>query len=102
MKKSKQETFNEYTRKLIFEAQNGYCVIEGCLNKIDDFHHKLPNTKANRKLFLLFLQSPFNCVGVCRDHHTRRREFQCLNVTRREAIVYEAYLVLALGEEPLL
>ena len=82
--------FPEEVRIAVFDAQNGYCKDPDCLNKIDDFHHKLPNTKTNRKLFPLFINSPFNCTGLCRHTHTQKRHL--FKITVQEAGMYEDYL----------
>lgn len=54
----------------MYEAQNGFCAIEGCLERISEFHHILPNTKPNRNNYPNFISSPFNMCGICRKHHT--------------------------------
>lgn len=74
----------------ITKAQNHYCA--NCLNKIHSFHHKLSNTKANQKKYPLFLQSPFNCVGLCEKCH---RDFSHLfKITEKLAEYYESWLVV--------
>ena len=83
-----KETFTEETRQLIYNAQNGYC--KGTVQPIHDFHHKLHNTKPNRKNFPLFVQSPMNCVGLCREEHEQHPHKY--NITEQEAKVYELYL----------
>ena len=75
-------------REAIFKAQNGFCA--NCLNKILSFHHKLSNTKINQKKYPLFLQSPFNCVGLCDKCH---RDFAYkYRISENLAEVYENYL----------
>ena len=82
-------TFSQETKKSIFEAQHEYC--KHCLKKIVDFHHRLPNNKPNQKLFPLFLQSPFNCLGICRDAHDGP-EKEVFKITLSEATIYENWL----------
>lgn len=86
------KTFSEYVRTLVIEAQNGYCFIPGCHELINDMHHCVPNTEYNQKRFPLFLQSPFNCRGLCREHHDRYTEYECLEITFRQAEIYEEWL----------
>lgn len=75
-------------KKLIFRAQNGRCDL--CAEDIVDFHHKLHNTKTNRKLFPLFIDSAFNIVGLCRCCHAQfNYEF---NMNEDMARAYEEYL----------
>jgi len=84
------ETFSEETRNAVYEAQNGYCATEGCLNPIHSFHHKLHNTKGNRKLFPLFIHSVFNCVGLCYNCHKNKSHL--FRITEALAKVYEYFL----------
>ncbi len=60
-------TFSPDVREAIFIAQNGRCM--ECAGPIQDFHHKAPNTKLNRKLYPAVINSVFNCVGLCRACH---------------------------------
>jgi len=92
MKLSPGETFSNEVREAEWTAHNGYCRVEGCTEKIHSFHHRLPNTKANRKEFPLFLHSPFNCAGLCFNHHEGHRSVPNLDITEREAEIYERYL----------
>ena len=82
--------FSEEVRKEICEAQRWVCFL--CLNRIDDFHHKLSNTNANRKLFPRFLNSPFNCVGLCRGCHQDADIHQLMRIGIPLAAVYEHWL----------
>ena len=70
------------------EAQNGFS--KGTLEKIDSFHHSLPNTKANRKRYSLYLHSPMNCVGLSFNEHANHA-YKYIT-TQAEADVYEEYL----------
>lgn len=71
------------------EAFNGYCAEPGCLEKISEFHHKLPNTKFNRIKYPLFLSSPFNMYPTCRTHHVSGNRPK---VRDEEAQIYENFL----------
>ena len=61
--------FSKEVREAIDRGQRGYCAAEGCTKPIDDYHHMLHNTKTNRKLFPKFINSIWNCVGLCREDH---------------------------------
>jgi len=74
----------------IVRAQNGFCKSEGCYNKIHSIHHKLHNTSYNRKKFPLFLNSPFNLVGLCYKCHKDKSHL--FRVTEKEAEFYERWL----------
>ena len=86
--------FPEKVRRDVLEMQLGKCKVLNCYEDIVDFHHCLINNKANRKLYPLFLNSPMNCVGLCRggasDCHTNRSHL--FKITDREAQVYENFL----------
>ena len=78
----------------IYNAQNGFCCVAGCCDRIDDFHHLVHNTKVNRKKYPLFIDSPMNLVGVCQHHHkewTRYPETKG-DYVNKLAHVYEEYL----------
>lgn len=81
-------TFTKDVRELVERGQKGYCA--KCTMEINDFHHRVPNTKSNRKLLPHFLQSPFNCVGLCRDCHTNFVHEFYLDLEL--AMAYEQYL----------
>ena len=70
-KKKLYKGFGEEVRTEIGKAQNGKC--KRCRKDIVDFHHMLHNTKVNRKLFPLLIDSVFNCVGLCRDCHDNHK-----------------------------
>ena len=81
-------------KESIYKSQNGFCCVEGCVNEIDDFHHILHNTKANRKKYPLLMGSPFVLRGVCRHHHyewTMHKEINSPYLNKL-AEVYETYL----------
>jgi hypothetical protein len=85
------KTFSRDTINAIIDAQNGYCGVENCFERIVDCHHILHNTKAHQKLFPLFLQSPFNAIGLCRRHHQGPEKEQ-FKITEKQALMYEEYL----------
>lgn len=74
----------------IYEAQRGFCIIVDCVEPIHSTHHKLHNTKLNRKRFPLFIDSPMNGVGLCYKCH--RDKNHLFKITFMEAIVYENWL----------
>ena len=83
------DNFSEEVKNDVLECQNWVCKL--CYNRIDDFHHKLPNTSTNRKLYPLYTQSIFNCVGLCRSCHDSDAIYN-LKVSAKEAATYERYL----------
>lgn len=85
-------TFKAGVREAEAQAHSGYCRVKNCVEKIHSFHHRLANTKPNQKRFPLFLQSQFNCAGVCEPHHVNNASVPGLNVSEREAVAYELYL----------
>lgn len=64
---SAKPNFSKEIRDEIFQAQHGRCL--NCGSPIDDFHHRVSNTHTNRQLYPNFIQSVFNCVGLCRSCH---------------------------------
>lgn len=80
--------FPEHVRHDVGKAQHWVC--KHCTKRIDDFHHKLPNTKPNRERFPLFLNSPFNCVGLCKTCHEKYPHLYRVSEALSE--VYEDYL----------
>jgi len=83
--------FSEGTKQGIYASQNGFCAVPGCLEKIVDIHHRLANTKVHQKLYPLFLQSPFNGVGISRGCHQGPEKEQ-FKITEQQARMYEEYL----------
>ena len=83
-------TFSNEVRESMLGAFNGYCQCsESCVMKATEFHHILPNTKMNQKLYPLFLQSPFNCCPINRDCHSSKPK---VKIRENLVIVYEEYL----------
>ena len=88
----KLETFSDDVRHDIVESQNGFCCIDGCLERIHSIHHVVPNTKPNRNKFPLLIQSPINGKGCCDTHHTNRKKYDILNMSEKVAMVIEVWL----------
>jgi len=80
--------FPEEVRREVGEAQHWVC--KRCNKRLADFHHKLPNTSPNRKRFPLFLNSPFNCVGLCDECHEQYPHLYRISEIMAE--VYEDWL----------
>ena len=84
------KTFSPKTRELALRMANGYCQCEKiCTEKAEEFHHKLPNTKTNQKLYPLFLHSIFNCCAINHGCHMNKPKPK---VTIQEAAAYEEFL----------
>jgi len=60
--------FDMELKEKMFEAVGYRCGLN-VLKQADAAHHIKPNTKANRKRFPLFLQSPFNMLPVNNGEH---------------------------------
>ena len=75
-------------RELVFKAQHGFCKL--CICHCTELHPRLPNTKTNRKLFPLFIDSPFNLCGMDKNCHESKK--QEVAITEDEAVMYESYL----------
>lgn len=84
--------FPSEVRIIMSEVYNGYCCVEGCYEKIHSYHHRLPETEYYMKKFPLFIHSPFNCAPVCNKHHVNHRQFPELNISEKEAKVFEEFL----------
>ena len=84
------KTFPNEVKQDLAEAQNNYCRVLNCYEPIHSIHHKLPNNRANRKKFELFIHSPQNGVGLCFSCHTNNAHL--FKITEKEAIVYENHL----------
>lgn len=80
--------FPEPVRYAVGEAQHWVC--KHCNNRIDDFHHKLQNTEPNRQRFPMFLNSPMNCVGLCKSCHEKYPHVYRVSMVMAE--VYEEWL----------
>ena len=64
--------------RFISAIQLGNCAIarnEGVVAQITELHHRLHDTKENRKKFPLFINSCLNLLGVNHDKHMVRGSF---------------------------
>ena len=84
-------TFSPETKQDINYSQNGFCKTPGCYDIIIDYHHRLANTKANRKKFPLLINAVYNCIGLCRTCHDGAAKEQ-FKITLKLAEVYEKAL----------
>jgi len=78
----------------IYKHQSGRCVIgssENWILPMDALHHKLHNTKVNRKKYPLFIHSILNLVGVFNALHLVRGSWG--RITDIEAQKYEDFLI---------
>ena len=83
-----QVGFTNEIREEVYNFQNGIC--KNCLSAIVEFHHMLHNTKVNHSLFPLFVNSIFNCCGLCRNCHEKFPHLY--KITTQQAAAYEWYL----------
>lgn len=77
--------FSRETKEAALEAYNHHCVL--CDALATGCHHRLHNTKANRRRFPLFIQSIFNCAPLCFNCHEKRKHE--LNIPLKVADAYE-------------
>ena len=89
--------FSGKVRCAVFDAQEGMCAVDGCYERIRDFHHCKPNTKTNNKLYPLFIPSIFNCKGLCTKHHTNYAQW---NITDALCHAYEEWLERFMTDMP--
>jgi len=82
------KTFSQKTRIKMYHAYNRFCSIEGCTERPDDFHHIMPNTETNQKKYPNYIQSVFNCVPICREHHVNNKP----KISEKVVEVYESEL----------
>jgi len=80
---------NRFTRELAINIYHGYCgCSKGCTRLGQEIHHKLPNTKTNRKLYPLFIDSIFNLCWINKHCHVHDKP----TISSAEAECYEAWL----------
>lgn len=89
----RKRSFSPTVRRLVRDAQHGMC--KNCLEPLTDFHHRVANSKTNRKLFPRFIHSIFNCLGLCRRCHTQSS--YRYHITLDEAMAYESWLSTVWG-----
>jgi len=82
--------FPDKTKEAMLEVCGWMCAIEGCFNEVEQFHHIVPNTDINNKLWPLFIQSPFNCFPICSTCHMNKPLPK--KPSERLIQVYEDYL----------
>jgi len=82
--------FSDKVKEMIYAVQRGYCDNIDCVEEIHSIHHKLHDTKYNRKKFPLFIHSPFNGIGLCFNCHKNKSHL--FRITEKEAQMYENYL----------
>ena len=88
----KKANFSESTVILAKCMCNGFCMVDGCIEKADEIHHKLPNTLLNNKKSPLFIQSIFNAFPICRNHHDNYGNLKNVRITIQQAEAYETWL----------
>jgi 5-methylcytosine-specific restriction endonuclease McrA len=64
--------FSRETKEIMLEAYNYVCAWPGCFERVEHFHHIIPNDKVNNKLYPLYTQSPFNCFPICSTCHLNK------------------------------
>ena len=85
------------TRELVFQLSNGFCTCsDGCRKEPTDVHHKLANTKVNRRRFPLFIDSIFNLVPINNGCHLTK---PVPRIKEHEAMVYEKWLEINLAAQ---
>lgn len=86
-----KKTFSDEIRKSMLNAAHGYCqCTQGCDRPAEQSHHIVPNTKVNRKLYPLFIQSPFNLLFLNHVCHLNKPLPEKPNEDTLK--VYEEYL----------
>ena len=90
-KKTNKPKLSQKVREQLHWAQNGYCCIDGCYNKITEFHHIKSQSVENCKKWPLFIHSPFNVVGICHTHHNSEAIY-LFKISDKLAEVYEDWL----------
>ncbi len=89
-------TFSPKTRELALRMSNGYCQCSpDCVEKVTEFHHKLPNTQVNQKLYPLFLHSIFNCCPIAHGCHMNKPKPR---ISAMEAAAFEEFLQTLKGK----
>lgn len=86
-----KRSFSRDVKEQVCEAQHWVCKICGNA-RIQSYHHRLQDTVTNLKLFPLFIDSPFNCAGLCNACHDSDKIYTLTKITMEEAAVYEHYL----------
>lgn len=88
---------NSEVRELAFSLSHGYCRCKpDCMEKADQIHHMLPNTKINKARFPLFIDSIFNYCPIFNGCHLNK---PIPKISEHEAEIYETYLRMCKEEE---
>jgi len=83
---------NRKTRELAFQLASGYCMCsKKCTQLATEIHHKLPNTKVNKKKYPLFVKSIFNLCPINHDCHMTK---PLPTISDWQAQIYENWLNL--------
>jgi len=64
--------FDPKTKEIMLEAYSWMCAMPGCFERVEHFHHVVPDTKINNKRWPLYIQSPFNCFPICSTCHMNK------------------------------
>ncbi len=80
--------FSEDVRMEVLEDCNWLC-IECKKRRVEDFHHKKKNSKANQRKYPLFLQSKKNAAPFCRICHTSGTVKNKYKISDNEAQAFE-------------
>jgi len=77
-------------REMVFSLSHGYCdCCKQCPKQADQIHHLLSNTKVNKRLYPLFVNSIFNLKALNNDCHLNK---PIPKITPRQADTYEKWL----------
>ena len=85
------KTFSQEIKEAMGDASAGICQCSKlCGKPAEQAHHIVPNTKVNRKLYPLFIQSPFNLAWMNSVCHLNKSLPEKPN--EKTIKVYEDYL----------
>ena len=77
-------------REMVFSLSHGYCMCSpDCTEKATDIHHLLPNTKVNKRLYPLFIESIFNKLPINNGCHLNK---PIPTIKPHQAQIYEIWL----------
>lgn len=78
------------TRELVFKLAHGYCMCSpGCVEKADQIHHLLSNSRINRMKYPLFINSIFNLLPIFGGCHLNK---PIPKISEHQAQIYETWL----------
>ena len=82
--------FPQEVREKALDFSSGYCQHDkDCVERVTEFHHMLPNTTVNRRLYPAFLKSIFNCCPIAHGCHMNKT---VPTISDRQAETFEWYL----------